>query len=44
MPDRWRSPASPGRYIDGNLGMAKALLQGDDIDWTAFEDMLKEVN
>jgi transcriptional regulator with XRE-family HTH domain len=26
--------------LTGHLGMARALLAGDDIDWTAFEDLL----
>jgi hypothetical protein len=43
-PDRWReSCLSWIEAIENDLGMAKALLQGDDVDWTAFDDMLKEV-
>ena len=45
-PDRWRNRCLESiEWAEAKLEMAKALLQSDEIDWTAFEDMLgKEVN
>lgn len=45
-PDRWRNRCLESiEWAEAKLSMAKALLQSDEIDWTAFEDMLgKEVN
>ena len=45
-PEEWRESCLEWiEDLRGHLGMAEALLAGDSIDWTAFEDMLeKEAN
>jgi hypothetical protein len=45
VPSSWRESCLDWiEDLEGHFGMAKALLAGDDIDWTAFEEMLaKEV-
>ncbi len=40
-PEAWRESCLDWvADLEGHLGMAKALLGGDDIDWAAFEELL----
>lgn len=40
-PEAWRASCLDWiEDLEGHLGMARALLAGDDIDWTAFEELL----
>ncbi len=42
MPQEWRKGCIEWvTDLEGHLGMAKALLAGDGIDWSAFEEMLE---
>ena len=42
-PSNWRESCLDWiEDLEGHLGMARALLAGDNIDWSAFEDMLEQ--